>query len=55
VNAEERVYTVFYKNCQYLFISGIVELPARGGPHTQLPGQRFLEDPDTLYCRIFGE
>jgi len=55
VNAETRTYSVIFKNCRYLFISGIIEMPALGGHSTNMPGQRFDEDPDTLHCRIFAE
>jgi hypothetical protein len=51
---EKHSYTTISKNCLYLFITGIVELPALGGsPRT--PGQRFEEEPDTLHCQIFAE
>jgi hypothetical protein len=53
-NPEVHDYTVFHKNCRYL-VTGIVELPARGGLYERMPGQRFDQDPDTLCCRFFGE
>ena len=51
---EKHSYTTISENCRYLFITGIVEMPALGGsPST--PGQRFKEDPDTLHCQIFAK
>lgn len=56
VNAEEHTYTVVSKYCRYLFITGVVELPAPGGLGSAgMPGQRFDSDPDTLHCRIFSK
>ena len=60
-----------YERCHYLFITGVIELPARGGPldqphvegmpiisvpdAAQLRGTRLPFAPDDLYCRIFAE
>ena len=46
------------KRCQYLFVTGISELPAHGGPPIgNLPklGMQLASQPDRLYCRIFAE
>jgi hypothetical protein len=46
------------KRCQYLFITGITEQPAHGAPPIgNLPklGMQLADQPDQLYCRVFGE
>jgi len=47
-------YTVIQKNCRYLFVTGITEFPAWGGS-SNLRGQQFANEPDSLYCRIFRD
>ena len=49
-----------YKTCKYLFVSGIAELPARGGLAAVVPNApRGIELGDrggqTLYCRLRAE
>jgi hypothetical protein len=56
VNAETHTYTIIHKNCRYLFVTGITELPAHGGLATKgLPGAQFADEASSLHCRIFGE
>ena len=49
------------KSCRYLFVAGISEKPARGGIADQIPaggfgpGFQLANQPDGLYCRLFGE
>jgi hypothetical protein len=52
---------LLHKNCRYLFITGITEIPAHGGvanlvPSGQFPrGVQLADGSDNLYCRVFGE
>jgi len=45
--------TIIHKVCRYLFITGIAELPARGGHE----GYAFTDSPEAkaLHCRFFAE
>jgi hypothetical protein len=43
------------KHCRYLFLRGIVELPALGGTFEQIPGFQVAGQPDRLYCRLIAE
>jgi hypothetical protein len=45
------------KECRYLFVTGVSEIPARGGifEGTPLRGQRKANETDRLYCRLFGD
>ncbi len=47
-------------SCRYLFVTGITEVPARGGqieeyPQTQRRGIAPASQPDSLYCRFFAD
>ena len=51
-----------YKECRYLFITGIAGKPARGGKYDSIPafagtmaGQQPVNNLSQLYCRFFGE
>jgi hypothetical protein len=47
-----------YKNCRYLFVTGVSEIPSRNGNPNNggMPrGMRLPEWPDNLYCRFFAE
>jgi hypothetical protein len=49
---------LLHKSCRYLFVTGIAELPAHGGPldtGTAYRGTQLAKDPVSLYCRFFGE
>jgi len=52
---------ILRKNCRYLFVTGVAEVPAHGGVADQIPAGRFAPGfqlaggPDRLYCRFFGE
>jgi hypothetical protein len=49
---------LLHKNCRYLFVSGISEKPAHGGPletGIAFRGVQLAKEPDNLYCRFFGE
>jgi len=49
---------VIFKNCRYLFVTGISEIPSRNGTTDSIPmlrGRRLPDWPDNLYCRIFAE
>jgi hypothetical protein len=49
---------LLHKNCRYLFVTGISELPAHGGPletGIAFRGVQLAKEPDNLYCRFFGE
>jgi hypothetical protein len=52
ITNEDRAFT---KRCRYLFISGISEIPAQGGPLKDSPGWQPAHLPDQLYCRFFAE
>lgn len=41
-----------YKTCRYLFVTGAVTLPARGG---FVPGTELEAQPEGMHCRIFGD
>lgn len=51
--------TIFiHKICRYLFVTGVSELPARGGSFDEAPmyrGVRLSRQPDSLYCRFFRD
>jgi hypothetical protein len=46
-----------FKNCRYLFVTGVSEIPSRNGrtDNPALRGRRLPEWPDNLYCRLFAE
>jgi hypothetical protein len=52
---------LLYKKCRYFFVTGVTEIPARGGvsdlaPSAEIPrGVQLADQPDNLYCRLFGE
>lgn len=53
---------VVQKRCQYLFITGVTELPAHGSAVELLPagsgippGVMLPNMPDNLYCRLFAD
>jgi hypothetical protein len=49
---------VIFKNCRYLFVTGISEMPSRNGRTDHIPmlrGRRLPDWPDNLYCRLFAE
>lgn len=49
---------LLHKSCRYLFVTGVVELPAHGGPldtGKAYQGVQLAKDPVSLYCRFFGE
>jgi hypothetical protein len=49
---------IIYKNCRYLFVTGVSEIPSRDGRNDNIPvlrGRRLPDWPDNLYCRFFAE
>lgn len=56
---DQTIEKVVHKNCRYLFLTGVSEAPALGGPLEQGPrdlrGQRLPEQRDDLYCRLFRD
>ena len=55
------VQGILYKNCKYLFVTGISELPAHGGPLENVQGGRMFSgrqnanERDNLYCRLIAD
>jgi hypothetical protein len=44
------------RNCRYLRLTGISELPADGGlADPWMPGTRLANAPDNLTCRLFAK
>jgi hypothetical protein len=46
------------KRCRYLFVTGIADMPARGGSLERVgmgKGTQLAELPDGLFCRLFGD
>jgi hypothetical protein len=49
---------LLHKTCRYVFVTGISDLPAPGGPletGIAFRGVQLANAPDNLYCRFFGE
>ncbi|HEY1935992.1 MAG TPA: hypothetical protein VGG99_28635 [Acetobacteraceae bacterium] len=49
---------IIFKNCRYLFVTGVSEIPSRNGRDDNNPmlrGKRLPDWPDNLYCRLFAE
>lgn len=49
---------IISKNCRYLFVTGVSEIPSRNGRTDNIPmmrGRRLQDWPDNLYCRFFAE
>jgi hypothetical protein len=44
-----------YKDCSYLFPTGISALPAHLGTGKGGSGYQLADEPDNLYCRLFAE
>jgi hypothetical protein len=59
-NPDKTIGTATHKVCRYLFVTGIAELPARGGI-SEMPGYAIDENPprrpmpqaSALHCRLF--
>lgn len=49
----------FVKRCRYLFITGISDLPARGGPFGEAASLKGVTlasgNKDSLHCLLFGD